>query len=401
MSLIHRIVGEQRASLAEPWLWDAFGGERSFSGVTVNDKSALGLDAVWSAVTLLSRSVGQLPCKVYEGTGRDKAPARSSPQWQLLHERPNGEMAPDQFFETVMGHLNLRGNHFSEKVVGAVKGQRAVVELWPLPSGKVTVERDKQSGEKRFHVDGVARTFGADTILHIPAFGYDGLQGLSPIAVHRQGLGAELARDEYHARFYANSADPRGVIQVTGTLSDEAAQRLKAGWEAAHRGLANSSRVAVLEEGATWQATGMSMEDQQFIEQSRFGVSRVARIFQVPPEKIGGDRSNSMTYQSVDAAGVDFVVFSLQHWMVRIEQALKHDQDVFPPVSTGRYPEFLAEGLLRGDAAARAKFYETMWRVRAITSNEIREKENMPPVGWGDDEPQPAGAAPNDPPPSG
>ena len=51
------------------------------------------------------------------------------------------------------------------------------------------------------------------------------------------------------ARFFGNDSRPGGVLTHPGKLSTTGAKRLKDRWEEAHRGLTNSQRVAVLEEG--------------------------------------------------------------------------------------------------------------------------------------------------------
>jgi hypothetical protein len=46
--------------------------------------------------------------------------------------------------------------------------------------------------------------------------------------------------------------------------------------------------------------------------------------------------------------------------------------------------EFLLEVLLKGDSAARAALYTALFNLAAISSNEIRRRENMNPYPGGD-----------------
>jgi len=398
VSLLTRLVEglEQRSTFSEPpdWLWDSWAGQPTWSAKPVSPQISVGITGVYAAVSLLSTQVGGLPMVVYRGDTQARERATDAWQWELLKRKPNPEMPADLFYETLMGHLNLWGNFYLEKQFVAdprVPSGRRIHALWPISPSRVTVCRDKASGAKVFEIADVNGRFDASTIVHGQAFGYDGLKGLSPIQVHRQTLGAILGRDEYLARFYANGASPGGVLQVAGTLSDEAAQKLKASWEAAHRGSQNAGRVAVLEDGVTWQTTGMSLQDQQYIAQKVHDVNECARIFQIPPEMLGGERNKSITYANVESMSIHFKVYSLNHWLVRIENTLRADDDLFP-AGSDLWPEFLSEGLLRGDSNSRVAYYQGMQAVKAMTTNEIREKENLPPVPWGDDEPMPAGA---------
>lgn len=387
---------EQRSTLANPdsWLREAWSGGSSYAGKPVSEEGALGLIPVWACVRLLSGTIGSLPLVVYERSndGRERRRASDTNEWRLLHDEPNSESAADQVWENVVGHLNLWGNAFLEKE--KLRSGRAAA-LWPIQPAKVSVERDKATLEKRFRVEGNVGTFGEDTILHIPGFGYDGLRGLSPIGQARQELGTALAVQEYLARFVANNATPAGVIALPEgqDLEDESARiALRSEWEALYGGLSNAGRVAVLENGASWQALGMPLKDLEFVALQRFGVSTVARLFQVPPEMVGGDRDSSMTYSTVEGWALNFVTYSLRRWFVRIEKALLRDRDLFP--DRRRYPEFLAEGLLRGDSKARAEFYRIMAEIEALTINEIRQRENLEPLPDGDRAPVIAGKAP-------
>jgi HK97 family phage portal protein len=379
------------AILAEPpdWLWNGFGIARSYSGKTVSEQLSLSLIPVFACVRLLARTAASCPIQVYN-TGAERKKAEASNEWRVLHDDWNDDHTADQGIETLMAHQTLWGNYYAEKEkssTGQVRG------LWPLHPGKVNVIRDKRTQQKRFEVIGNDnRTFDDSTILHIPGLGYDGLKGLSPIAEARQELGTMLATQEYMGRFIANNATPAGVIQlpVGQDLNDDnRREALRQQWQAMYGNLSNAGRTAVLEDGATWQSIGMPLKDMEFVESSRFSVNQTARLFGVPAEMIGGDRDSSMTYSTVEMMTLHFITYSLMPWFVRIEKGLYRDRDLFPIRS--RYPKFVAQALLRGDAVTRANFYKLMAEVEAITINEIRDHEDMAPRPDGDRAPIVAG----------
>ena len=383
---------EQRATLREPpdWLWDAFGASATYTGKSVTETGSLGLIPVFSAVRILATGVGSLPMAIYKGTARKRVLADDTRQWMLFHEDPNPDHSADQWFETVEGHLNLWGNYYAEKV----KGAGVVGELWPLSPAKVKPQHDKQ-GRKVFEVEG-EKTQTDETILHIPAWGYDGLTGLSPIAQARQALGAAFAREEYEARLYSNNGQPGGIVKFPGSLSDEAIRRFKSEWNARMGGLRNMGSIGVLEDGAEWVDTGIPLRDLQFVEGQQFSATQIAMLFQVPPSWIGGKTGDSLTYSTVEGEALHFVKFSLRPWLVRIERAIRRDRDLFP--DRDMYPKFQVEELLRGDSTAQANFFKSMRELGVYSPNDIREKLGEPPREGGDvyqDTPQ--GAAPNQP----
>jgi HK97 family phage portal protein len=378
------------ATLREPpdWMWDAFGAAPTYSGKRVSVETSLGIVSVYAAVRILAEAVGVLPLIVYreapDGTRR-RAPQNR--WWRILHDAPNPEQPAGEVWEQVTGHLNLWGNAFLYK---AKDEMGRVQELWPIRPSRVRIGR--ANGKRVYAVtrsdtytdygpdDAVPDTLAGDEtdILHIRGFGTDGLLGYSPIQLARQRLGVQMAAEEYQGRFYANNASPAGILSVPGRLSDEAARRLKASWDAAHKGLANAAKTAVLEEGTDWKQIGVSLQDQQFVEQQQFGVSEIARLFHVPPHMLNAPSHGSLTYSTTELEGIHFVTYSLMRWTNRIEQALQADADT---ATMGAVPEFLLDGLLRADSASRAQFYTAAldpvkgW----MTRTEVRDRENLPP----------------------
>jgi phage portal protein BeeE len=74
------------------------------------------------------------------------------------------------------------------------------------------------------------------------------------------------------------------------------------------------------------------------------------------------------------------VKFDLGPDLESVEQRVtKH---VLKPIPV--YAKYSLEGLLRGDSAARAAFYTSMWNLGALSTNEIRAFEEQPPVEGGD-----------------
>jgi len=374
---------ELRSGLAEPdeWLFDALGARKVIGGERVTVETALALDAVYACVALVAGTAGMLPLKVHGGIGAERRTLVNDDRYRMLHDSPNPEQAPDVWTEQLLAHLMLWGNAYLEKS----RGRSGVVdELWPIKPSRVKPYRDS-SGAKRFSVDGgdtsTGGDFGPDRILHLPGLGLDGLAGLSVIGLARQSFGSAMLRTKHEASLYENDATPGGVLTVQGELDDEAAERIRAQWERAQRGR-NRGRIAVLEAGATWQSTGLPLEDLQFVAREAFTVNQVARLFGVPPEMIGGESGGSLTYANVESRGQHFLTFSLNRWLVRLEKSLKHDPDLFPDRAV--YPEFARDALLRTDSRTRWQTYEIARRIGVFSPNDVRALENLEPREGGD-----------------
>jgi HK97 family phage portal protein len=367
MSLLGRLKGESRATtLSAPssWLMEALNPGGTLVGKPVSVDTALGLVPIYSAVSLISGAVATLPLVVYEG---EQDRATKSLEWRLLHDQPNPEMAADEVWEIVQSHLLLWGNAYLYKVEGAL----GVVELWPLSPRRVQVGR--VDGDRTFFVDN--RPFTERDILHIRGLSEDGLVGYSPIQVAKQAIANALAQQEFVAEFLSEGGRPSVILRHPQVIGPDAAKRLKAQWDGAKNG-----GTVVLEEGIEIDRWTMPLNDAQFIEQQQFSDLRIAQMFNLPPSKLGAKSGDSLTYSTTEAQGQDFVTYTLNRWLVRIEKSLKRD----PSLMRGNLSaKFLVEGLLRADTKTRFEAYKTALDAGFMDVAEVRERENLPPKEMG------------------
>lgn len=356
--------------------------ESTYSGEKVTVESAFDLVPVWAAVQLVAGAVASLPLRVFK-TNPDgtKAMAPNHRAAKLLSQ-PNPLMATDEFLETIMSHLLLWGNCFILKEKDA---SGKVIELWPIPPSRVAVERDKH-GFPIYVVDGKSGPFDERTFLHIRGMSFDGLVGLSPIQRARQGLGTYAAVERYAGKFWKNNATPGGVLTHPSRLTPEAAQRLKAQWNASHAGGDNASRVAILEEGMKFEPMSMPLEDAQLIQQLDLSTLNVARLFQVPAHMMQVSNGSSMTYTSTEMEYAHFVRFALRRWLTRIENSLLRDNDIFLANGLGASYScsFDTSDLTRGDNKTIADINVSLFREGIVTRDEVRAELGRNPLDGGD-----------------
>ena len=307
------------------------------SGKRVNARSAMQMTAVYSCVRILSEAVAGLPLQFYrynDNGGKEKAV--DHPLYFLLHDEPNPEMTSFVFRETLMTHLLLWGNAYSQ-IIRNGKGE--IVALYPLMPDRMTVDRDEH-GRLCYEylvydgddVDGrtgtdpkangkIVRLHPAD-VLHIPGLGFDGLVGYSPIAMAKNAIGLAIAAEEYGSKFYANGAAPSGVLEHPGT----------------------------------------------------FQIDEIARIFRVPPHMVGDlDKSS---FSNIEQQSLEFVKYTLDPWVSRWEQAMV--RALLSAEEKKKYFfKFNVDGLLRGDYQSRMTGYATARQNGWMSANDIRELENM------------------------
>jgi len=337
------------------------------SGVMVNENLAMNLSAVYACIQVLAQTIGSLPLHVYERTADGKSRATTHPLARLLHDAPNPEMTSMSWRQAMMLHLGLWGNHYSEI---ERTGYGDAVALWPITPWRVSLKRVDGKLVYAVALDDGMVYVPFQNMLHIKGLSYDGLVGLPPMRAARESIGLGLAAQKYAAKFFANDARPGGILEHPGQLSDEASARLRKSFERAHEGLDNKFRVAVLEEGMKFSAVGIPPEDAQLLETRKFAVSEIARYFRMPLHKIS-DLERS-TNNNIEHQAIEFVTDTIRPWLVNIEQELS-----FKLFSGNFFPEFLIEGLLRGDIKTRYEAYAIGRQWGWLSADDIRERENM------------------------
>lgn len=364
----------------------------SLTNRVINPDTATGLPAVTAAIRLVAESIASMPLMVYEGSGPTRGRAYASEQYRLLHDAPNADQSPFDFISDVVTALEGFGNAYVQKV----KRNGTVVELVPLDPEAVYVYRDKDTRERRYDVmvdNKRVQGLTPGDILHVRGMTMrGGLLGMSPIQVHRNALGNAIAISDFVSRYFANDASPGLALKIPGTITSQQAKQILEIWQQSHGGVMNSHRPAVLASGAELDKVPINLEDALVIEAQQYNVREVARIFNVPPSLLGAE--GAATAASAAEEADRFIRFSLGPRLRRIELALRADPDLFG--GTDLFPEFLADALLRPDTATRYQAYLLGKQAGWLSTNEIRELENRPPVDGGDQvQITPVGGAPN------
>jgi HK97 family phage portal protein len=375
---------ETRSTLQYPdsELLDAFWGMPTASGKRVTVDRAIGLSAVWAAVTLISEQVGQLPLKVYRDLGDgDKEEARSHRSWRMLHDRPNSQTPAGRFWATVALHILLYGNCFIEKRRDEVG---TVDELWLLSPGEVSVKWWPNLMEKTYihrpaNILQQPREMDDDEILHIFGPSLDGITGMSVIEACKTSLGTALARDEFEGGFYARGAVLSQAIEMEGRIkSDEALKRFKTSMQAIFGGSSKAHQVGVFEDGAKLKQVGSPLKDLEFLASQNMTRTDVAVMFHLPPNKLGGSSGEGLHYSTVEMNQTAIAVDAVAPLVKTISDALSQDPSLMP--QNIHWAEFTLEGMLRADAKSRAEFYEKLVGMKAMHPEEVRTRENLPPL---------------------
>lgn len=321
-----------RLSIGDPALAEYFSyGSRVLAGVEVNEGTAIGLTAVYRAVSIIAGTIAGLRLHAYRVVDEEHQPVST------FIDRPSGPNGPYtqfEWLELVMVHLLLHGNAYLQHVYNAAG---AIVGLMPIPPAAVSVRPIRNAEElanyggaagtarKWFEVqqvDGSRRTFTCDDLTHITALSTDGIRGLSPIEAHRQALGTGIAGDRAAARLFGSGMLLGGIVSADEDLDPEDAREAFAAIQDKMLGADHAGEVRFTNARLKFQPWTMPAVDAQFIESRVHQIEEVARIFGIPPHLLGQTEKQTSWGTGVAEQNRGLSIFTLKGWTERIEQRL-------------------------------------------------------------------------------
>lgn len=185
-------------------------------------------------------------------------------------------------------------------------------------------------------------------------------------------LGLAASVRDYAAGQYTSGL-PYGYIKSTMPRMDQGtADTLKAKWLEHH---GNSRRsIAVLNATTEFVPLSLSPLDAQLSIAREWSLRDIALAFGVPAYMLGvaGDSS---TYANVESRMIELRQFTLLPWIRRVESTLDAQ---FP---NGTQLQIVTAGLERADTTTRYNAYKVALESGVMTRDEVRERENLPPLG--------------------
>jgi HK97 family phage portal protein len=342
----------------------------SASGMTVTEDTSLRLSAVYACVRLISDTISTLPYDQYVRRDGQRFPYRPKDSWV---DRPSTEMPRTTFWKQVIISLLLDGNAF----VLVTRSGSEIVDLTPLNPKQVRVER--REGRKVFVINNT-QIVGPDQVLHLTEMLMPGeLRGVSRIMQAKEALGLGLALEEYAAQFFGNGAYAGGVLEFPDKLSPEQRKEIRDTWNSVHQGPKRAHRVGMLWGGGKFNPLTVDPSASQLVDQRKFAVEEIARIFRVPPFMLGVSENAAMAFASIEQQQLFFRQHTIQPYVEMLED---HFQLLLENPAT--FIKFNMSSIVRADLSSRYSAYNVALLAGFMSVNDVRRLEDLGPVEDGD-----------------
>jgi HK97 family phage portal protein len=162
------------------------------SGTLINSETAFRVNAIFSAISLISDTISTLPLDAFVRTNGERVAMRPRPTWV---QKPDVDTTKEAFYGSIIVSLLLEGNAFIR--VYTQNGQ--VVNLNVLNPSRVEIKRNGL-GRIQFMVEGEKAPLSTDEIIFIPDVVRPGhIRGVSRIEALKDNFGLAMALENYAA----------------------------------------------------------------------------------------------------------------------------------------------------------------------------------------------------------
>lgn len=217
-----------------------------------------------------------------------------------------------------------------------------------------------------------------DSLIHIIGRTRNGFEGLSSLIVGSDVLGLNAMMVEFQAAIAKGGVRPSGTITVPEVMNDEAFNRLKAQILKAMQQATANGEPLVLEQGAEWRSLGADAETADLVKARQQLAQEVARLFRMPPHKVG--LHESVKYDNMETLEKGYVDDTVVPMCVLIEQCLDRALLTETERLKGIGFRFDREELYDRDPAARRERIEKQFAAGLLWLNEARALLGKPPV---------------------
>ncbi len=359
------------------------------AGIDVDDHVAMTYSAVWSCTRLLSATGACLPWNLYRRSGNNTSIVTGHPVQRILHDVWNDETLSLMGRSAGIGQQVNNGNAYAE-IERDMAGRP--IKLHPIHYSRVHPCRANAEMSQAYSVPSNSIMFEVKNdvgdpvyipnrdMFHVPSMvSANGIMGKGVIENARDTIAMGLATERQGAAYQKNAYNPSlAIVPGPGRHKPEDMEYYRSTWENVHANPENRGKPFMVPAGGDVKVLSFSPEDSQFLQTRKHNVEEVARWYGIPPHMI--QQMDRATFSNIEHQGIEFVVYSLIPWLEVWDKVVWHKL-LLPGERRTMYAKHNVEGLLRGDSQARADFYERMWQMGVYSIDEIREKEDMNPIG--------------------
>jgi len=328
---------------------------------------------VHKCISVISNKFASVPVKIYtKNDDQEETILTDDPAFEIF-KNPNPWQTVYDFWEAVIGYLDMTGESFVLKIFEGSK----LVCLIPLRPDKMKIfpSATKQIDHYEFTNGSKRIKIPAENILYLRYFHpTSDYRGLSPMRASFGDIKLDLKAMAVNDSTLKNNSRPSGVVSTDQGLGDHQWARYQGEFAKKYVGALNAGKVIFLDHGMKWDRVGFSAEDMQYIEQCKWTKDTVREVYGVPPIYLM-DFSDASVLANADVQAKLLWTETLLPKIVKISAIMqKFMMPLLTPNEKILFGFDVSEIVeLQQDRNELMKRYNTAFKDGGVSPNDIRE----------------------------
>lgn len=336
---------------------------------------------VFACVSKLAEKVASIDFSLYQilNSSGDTKELVLHPALDLLY-RVNPFQTRSEFIKITVINLRLAGDAFWYKVRNN-SGQ--VVELWNLRPDYVEIIKDPTQfvrGYRFSKSNGETVFFAPEDIVHFKSpTPLDEYYGTSPVKSAQIRIQTEELASTYQRDFFLNNARPDALLKFPTSLHASQKNEIREQFEDRHKGRGKNSKIAIFENGLEYQQISISQREMDYIESMRFTRDDILVAFHTPKTIVA--ITDDVNRANADAAMYVYLSETVKPFVTMMTEII-NEMLIIPDFGQNLFLGFTDPTPENREQVI--KEYESGINANWLLRNEVRAKENLPPMdgGW-------------------
>lgn len=342
---------------------------------------------LYACLNRVSQDIGKLPFLLREEGANGIWKTVQNTAYSPVLRKPNNYQTAQQFREAWTLSVLIHGNAYILKRRDA---RGVVTDLYVMDPCRV-LPLVSDAGEVFYQINypdssnllpesypAQQLTIPAREVIHdrLNCFHHQ-LIGVPPLCAAHWPAVKNLKILKNSAEFFANHAQPGGILTAPAGMNDDDATKVKEFWDTNYAG-DNRGKIAVLGADMKFTSFAMNSADSQLVEQMQYSDRQICQPFGIPPFIVGiGEIPAGL--KTDDVANV-YYQFALQGRIEAMEYLLDEGLGISKPFGV----ELDLDPLLRMDTEKRGSVMGKLVTDGIATPNEARYEFGFPPLEGGD-----------------
>ena len=378
------LIEQRSISSDDPFLPEYFKMVGNDFGGAINIGSgdtAMKIATVYRCVSILSGTIASIPMLVRRKKDNFLDVDDEHPLYSLLTWKANPRQNSYNFFENAVIQMLMDGNAY---IMPKWKGGE-VSEIVLCSPNSVSYDAILDKYHIYDFYNGIKGTYESWQVLHLKNKSLDGgITGVSTVRYAATILNVAANADNQTLKGLKSGNQMKGFITGgvpaagMGTYQDAQVDKVADRLESE---IGSGKNIMRIPGGTDFKQISINPADAQLLENRKFSVFDICRFFGVHPDKVFAEQTSN--YKASENSQTSFLTDTLTPILAQFEAEFNSKLIPRPLIKVQKI-QFDLSALYKADPTTRANYYKKMQEIGALTTNEIRNKENLSPVDGGD-----------------